>query len=282
MIRHGFIAALVVIVCVSSANAQSPWLFTWEKDQVLTTRVEHVTAVTETLANKPSEIVSKLMITKQWRVVDVDAQGNATLEQSLTSLRNEQLRPGSTLLFDSNDVEKSTPELKGMAKFINVPVAVIRADRLGRVLEVKMGPKNKYEAEPPFAFMLPGQAVREGQAWVRPYTVTLDPPLGVGEKFQAEQMAKVIKIENNKAIIELTTTIKNPPDAAADKVPLLQKELNGQVVFDIARGRVESVRLGTDKTVDMHQGAGSSYRFACTYTEQIVSGGPIVPTSGTR
>jgi hypothetical protein len=283
MFRQGFIAAALVCALAAHADAQTAWTFSWARGQVLTTRVEHTTAVTETISGAPNEITSKLVITKNWRVLDVDADGNATIEQSLSSLKNEQNRPGSALVFDSNDLAKSTPELKGMIKFINVPVAVIRVDRLGRVLEVKSGPKGKYDAEPPFVLVLPGQAVREGQAWLRPYTLTLDPPLGLGEKFQAEQLAKLIKIDGEKATIELSTTIKNPPTAAADKVPLLQKRLSGQLVFDIAKGRVESVRLGTDETVANHQGAGSSYRFMCNYTEQIiVPTSPIIPTSGAR
>lgn len=283
MIRHGLFAALLVVSLASQGRAQTAWQFSWEKGQVLTTKVEHDTAVTETISGKPNEITSKLAITKQWRVLEVDAQGTATIEQSLTSMRNEQSRPGSNLVFDSSDPEKSTPELKGMMKFINVPVATIRVDRIGRVIEVKTGPKSaKYDAEPPFAFVLPGQPVREGQAWLRPFTLTLEPPLGLGEKFQAEQISKVLKVEGDKATLELTTTIKNPPEAAADQVPLLQKQPKGTLVFDIARGRVESVRLATDGTVLNHQGAGTSYRFASNYIEQVVVPAPIVPTSGTK
>jgi hypothetical protein len=278
MLRRAYIAAFIMFSFTTPSEAQTPWLFRWTKGEILTTNVEHVTLVAETIAGKKSDITSKLSIVKRWRVLDVDAQGTATLEQSLASMRNEQVRPGGdTLLFDSNNLDKSTPELKGMMKFINVPVATIRVDRLGRVVEIKSGPKDKYEAEPPFAMVLPGQPTAAGQAWVRPFTIVLDPPLGVGEKYQAEQTARVAKIDGGKAIIDLTTTIKNPPEAASDKVPLLQKELTGQLVFDLASGRIASVRLTVDRTVENHQGAGSSYRFASQYVEQLLPANPIVP-----
>lgn len=282
MIRHGLIAACILVTLAGRGDAQNAWRFNWQKGQTHVTKVEHVTAVTETIDGKASDITSRLTIVKQWRVLDVESDGSATLEQSLTSLRNEQTRPGGdVLLFDSNNVEKSTKELQGMAKFINVPVATIRVDPLGRVLEVKSGPKGKYDAEPPFTIVLPGQPVREGQAWLRPFTIVLEPPLGLGEKYQAEQLAKFTKIEAGKATVELSTAIKNAPTAANDKVPLLQKELTGQIVFDVARGQIDSVRLSVDKTVENHQGKGSSYRFASNYVEQAVTPA-IVPTGGTR
>jgi hypothetical protein len=283
MIRHGFLAALLIAFVTAAAQAQTPWTFRWEKGQVITTKVDHVTAVTETIQGKALDITSKLQIVKRWKVLDVDAQGAATLEQSITSLRNEQSRTnGGTLLFDSANPEKSTPELKEMMKFINVPVATIKVDRFGRAIEVKSGPGQKYDAEPPFGFVLPGQAVAVGQAWVRPHTITLDPPLGAGEKYKGEQTAKLTKFESGKAIIDVAVTIKDLPEAANDQIPLLQKQLAGQLIFDAVRGRVDSVRLSVDKTVQNHQGAGSSYRFASTYIEQLVQPSEITPTGGIR
>ncbi len=282
-IRHGFIAAFLALAVVAQTHAQTTWRFRFEKGETIATKIEHVTSVAETVAGKKTDITSKLTIVKRWRVLDVDAQGTATLEQSLASLRNEQTRAGGeTLLFDSTDLDKSTPELKGMAKFINVAVATIRVDSIGRVVEIKTGPKDKYDAEPPFAFVLPGQPLHEGQAWLRPFTIVLEPPLGTGEKYQAEQTVKAAKVEGDKALLEMVTTIKNPPEAAGDRVPLLQKEVQGRLVFDVARGRVESVRLAVDRTVENHQGAGSSYRFASTYVEQLLAPSAIVPTAGTR
>lgn len=285
MHRHGLFAVLFLIAIATTADAQTAWRFKWTKGETLTTKVDHVTAVTETIGGKKSEITSKLTIVKRWRVLDVDAQGTATLEQSIASLRNEQTRPGGdVLLFDSTNLEKSTPELKGMAKFINVPIAVIKVDVIGRVLEVTQGPKTKYESEPPFAFVLPGQPVQPGQAWTRPFTITVDPPLGAGEKYEAQQMVKLLSVEANKATLSLATTLKNPPTTPSEQTPLLQKEMSGQVVFDTTKGQVERVQLSVDRTVEKHQGDGSSYRFASNYVEQAIEPVPlpIVPTSGTK
>src|SRR5438128_11564100 len=106
---------------------------------------------------------------------------------SLAAMRNEQKRTnGETLLFDSQDQAKSNPALyEQMSKFIGKTLAVLRIDPFGRVIEVKQGVASRYEAEPPFVIVFPAAKAQVGQAWRRPYTITLDPPLGTGEKYQA-------------------------------------------------------------------------------------------------
>jgi hypothetical protein len=54
-------------------------------------------------------------------------------------------------------------------------------------------------------------------------------------------------------------------------MPLVQKETQGTVVFDVAAGRVAEVRLTVDRTLENHQGPGSSYHFESSYSEQYVA-----------
>ena len=276
-------AAVVIGLFVGQASAQNAWQFRWQKDQTLNYRVRHVTSVTEIVQGNKIETSSQLDIAKRWRVVEVDAQGGALLEQSIVALRNQQKRPGGdTLLFDSTDPEKSTPELRGMSKFLNTPIAVIRIDGFGQVGEVTQGAKNKFDAEPPFVVIVPKAIAAERQAWVRPFTLKLEPPLGNGEKHDFEQKISCAKIAAGKAQLAVTIQLKAPPESAAAQVPLLQKQMQGQVVFDLERGLMLRAELAVDRTVEGHQGNGSSYRFASSYLEEYVEPTGVVPTSGTR
>ena len=56
--------------------------------------------------------------------------------------------------------------------------------------------------------------------------------------------------------------------AQADQEPLLQWQPEGEVVFDLQRGRLHSARLTINKELKNHQGEGSSYKFQSTYVEQ--------------
>jgi hypothetical protein len=267
---------LLAVTCILffavPAFAQLPWQFHWQKGQTLTYKIKHVTSVVETLEKGINTSNSQLDLVNRWQVAEVDAKGVATLTMTLVSMRNEQKRAsGDTLLFDSQNLEKSTPELREqMGKFIGQTVAVVRLDGYGRVIEVKQGNAASFEAEPPFLIVFPDAKAAAGQAWKRPFNVVLEPPFGTGEKVQADQRYDCTKIDAGKATLLVKTEFKTMPDNARERLPLLQKDVEGEIVFDLPRGRLISARLHTDKTVANHQGKGSSYQFKSDYSRELV------------
>src|SRR5262249_38937390 len=108
------------------------------------------------------------------------------------------------------------------------------------------------------------------QAWQRAYTVVIDPPAGTGEKYAAEQKYHCKKAEAGMAVIGVTTAFRSLPQAAADQLPLLEKQPEGEIVFDTAAGCLRSARLTIDKELKNHQGEGSSYHYKSTYTIEKV------------
>lgn len=270
---RAILAIAVGLVVVDALAAQeAPAAFRWQKGQTLTYKTQHVTAVEEFAEGSTVKSSSKVSIVKRWLVADVDAKGAATVQMSLVSLRNEQTRPnGEVLLFDSTMPDKGTPELREqMSKYVGQTVAILRVDTQGRILEVKQGPANKYEAEPPFAIVFPAVPLKEGLAWLRPFTVTLDPPFGTGQKYEATQKYACTKIVAGKATFTTANQFKSLPEATKDQVPLLQKMIEGQIVFDLQVGRLTEVQLNIDRTLTNHQGENSKYQFQSQYVEQLV------------
>ncbi len=185
-------------------------------------------------------------------------------------MRNEQLRPnGETLLFDSKNLDKSTPALrKHMSKFIGTTLAIIRVDDKGKVLEAKKGSLAKYLAEPPFVVTLPVSGGGVGQVWQRNYRVHLR----TGEKYKAVQSYRCKSIQGTAAVIEIQTAFLDQPESKLDLLPLFPKEISGEVVFDLAAGRMRSTELTIQKELQGHQGKGSSYLFTSSFREELVSG----------
>src|SRR5262245_56033690 len=135
MARTWMLAVLAAAVTASPALAQNAaWRFRWQNGQVLYYRVDHTTTVSETVSGNKVVTGSKLSLIKRWDVSAVDDKGVATLRLSVTAMRHEQSRPnGETLMFDSANPDKSTPELREqMGKFIGQTLAVLRVDSLGR------------------------------------------------------------------------------------------------------------------------------------------------------
>ena len=81
-----------------------------------------------------SEARTSLTLTRKWRVRAVDDKGIATLEMSITAMKNEMRKSDNeTLVRDSAKPE----DAKEMAAFLNVPIVVVRVDPQGRIVEVK-------------------------------------------------------------------------------------------------------------------------------------------------
>src|SRR4029077_20249526 len=114
----------------------------------------------------------------------------------------------------------------------------------------------KFESDPPFTLRLPPQAVTAGQAWDRLYEITIDRPPWTGEKYQAKQLFQLVSADNAVAKLTLTTSMVTQPDASADRIPLLEKQRDGEIIFNISAGRLESVHLRTDKSIQGHEGEG--------------------------
>jgi hypothetical protein len=276
-----FPTALVSLLALTTAAPPAaappaPARLRWEKGQVLVYKVEQTTLATDAVGEKKVETKTQLNLVKRWQVLGVDNSGVATLQLSLNSLRLETTAPGGDpILFDSANPDKSTPQMKEqMAKYVNAPLALLRVDGSGRVVEVKeskFGPPSRFENELPFVGVLPAEGpTKAGQTWERAYKITLEPPQGAGEKYDAVQKFTAKSPADGLAAVAFATTLKSPPEAAADQVPLLQMQPEGEVVYDLKAGRMRSATWAVDKEVKGHQGDDSSYHVTCKYTEQYV------------
>jgi hypothetical protein len=271
-----------ILFALAGASAVTPALpaqtpskmFRWETGQLLTYRVEHTTSAAETVSGTKNETKTKLNLTKRWYVAAVDPAGVATIQLSLAALRLETTTPsGGVLLFDSSDPEKSDPQMSGqLKKYVGDVLATLRVDGQGKVIEVKEskhGPASRFESEPPFVLVFPNAAPQEGMSWSRFYKITIEPPQGTGEKYDAVQECICKSVAQGSATFALTTTLKTQPESVLDRVPLLQLQPEGEVTFDVQSGRLQSAILRVDKELTGHQGEGSSYHFVSTYKEEI-------------
>jgi hypothetical protein len=274
MVRKEIAAAFVVLAVAAAAPAQTGPRYRWQAGQVLVYKVEHATQVIDSVGDAKVEMKAQINETKRWQVLAVDNDGVATLQLSLSALRIEQTTPsGDVLRFDSADLEKSDPDMrKGLSNFVGQPLAVVRMDVWGRVVEVKdaKGPATSLENELPFVVTLPAAMPQANQAWERAYKITLKPPQGTGETYDAVQRYTCKNATADALTVALATEIKKQPEAVNDRIPLLQSQPEGEIVFDLQAGRMRSATLKIDKELKGHQGEGSSYRFVSNYTEQYV------------
>lgn len=277
MIRAGSLTLLFGWLLTVPALTQNPQpvalKFRWQPGQMLHYRVAQTTVETEVVGGVKVESSMKLNNVRRWQVLAVDPAGVATVQQSLTALRIERTTAsGSTALYDSADAEKSDPEMaKQLAKYVGTPLAVLRIDSLGKVVEVKESkhaPASRYEAELPFTVQLPADGVWAGRFWDRQYQLTLEPPFGTGEKYPAVQRYTVKSLNAGLATLALTTVVKAPPE---DQAAMVQFQPEGEILFDMQQGILRRVSTAINKELKNHQGEESSYRFQGTYHAEYVA-----------
>jgi len=274
--RRFVLLAAVVLSSLSGARADAP-RFRFHKGETLAYHLVQTTRITETVPDekttKPveTEALTKADLIRHWKVADVDANGVATLEMSIASMRWERKAGKDEDVFDSSkpdDLNKSE-----MAKHVGPVLAVLRIDPQGRLVEVKeskVGPAARFAAELPFKLALPDAEPKPGETWDRTYTIQLDPPLGTGEKYAATQRYTCQEPKGGFLTVGLTTSIKDAPTPAAEQIPLLSLMPEGTLFFHAPSGRYYGARLKTEKELKNHQGEGSKYRFVSTYVEDLV------------
>jgi hypothetical protein len=275
MSRGPSLTILAVLSFATTAPAQAPQ-FRWRNGQVLTYKVSQTTAAEETVGDKAQITTTQLDLVKRWQVTGVDANGVATLQMTLASLRMETKTPSSEkLLFDSAKPAESTEALRDdMSKYIGPPLTVVRLDARGQLVEVKeskFGPESRLESDLPFKLVLPADALSVGKTWDRNYAIKLEPPHGTGESFEATQRYTLKGAAAGIATIGFTTAVKNPPEAAADQLPLLPLMPEGDIQFDFADGRLKGVKYQIRKELAEHRGEGSKYVFKTNYSEELIA-----------
>jgi hypothetical protein len=259
-----------------AATANTALRFSWQRNQTLTYKVLQRTVVRETSlydkSGKPTttEASTQLTLLKKWLIKEVDAAGVATLEMTISEMKSENRLPdGSLSVLDS-----TTPEgMKAMAAFLNVPVLTIRVDPFGRIAEVKeakAGSANRLHAELPFRMVLPETGPTTGQTWDRSFALKLDPPLGTGESYEFLQKFTATGVKDGLMTAAVETSLKAPPKALSERVPLVPMLWTGEVYFNTAAGKYHAARLRAKAELPNYQGEGTKFEYESSYAEDIV------------
>jgi hypothetical protein len=280
MIRRLAVLSLVVslasMVVAQPPAAQPAPRFKWQQGQALTYRVIQQTVVQETTmdekTNKPvtGEARTSLVLVRKWTVKEVDKLGVATLEMSISEMKNEFRQPdGTTVTRDSTKPE----DAKAMAAFLNTPIVTVRIDPQGKLVEVKDakgGSAARLQAELPFRLVLPDALPESGKAWERPFAMKLDPPHGTGESYDFTQKYTSKGAKDGLLVVGVETALKAPPKTASEQVPLIPMLWTGDVYFNTTAGKYHAARLKVKTELANHQGEGTRFVYESTYAEDAL------------
>ena len=282
---RGFLAATTFVAACVSGRAADPELlqFLFKAGDVLTYSVKQTTRVSETAYDEAAkelrtgDTATQLSVTRTWTVKDVDAAGVATLDMAITAMRTEIARPGPAdkdgkPTVDQIVIDSATDEGKQQtAAYLNKPIVTVKLDKLGNLVSATAvsGTADRLSAELPFRIALPAQAMAPGLTWDRPFTITLAPPLGTGEKHDAVQTYTNKGVTDGVLTVGLTTALKAVPADTAQLPPLVPLLWEGEALFDTKAGRFIGSKLAVKRDVPNHQGAGTRFVFESAFTETL-------------
>jgi hypothetical protein len=98
----------------------------------------------------------------------------------------------------------------------------------------------------------------------------LDPPLGTGESYEFTQQYTAGTTKGGLLPVEVATTLKAPPKALAERVPLVPMLWEGQVYFNTVAGKYHAARLRAKAELPNYQGEGTKFEYESVYTEDAV------------
>ncbi|MCL2117473.1 MAG: hypothetical protein FWH27_03495 [Planctomycetaceae bacterium] len=208
--------------------------------------------------------------TKNWKVLDVDANGTAILEYRFpdVSMSSRSSSEGIDRKYDSKTDTKPPVEFLDVAELVNEPIAHFTINTKGEIL--KRTQKAKVAATMQFAetaeenritIPMPEHAISVGDAWDYAREISIPQPNGTVKKVSVRERYKLEKVQNGVATFDFKTHIITPLHDDKDTDWALRTKIrNGKIQFDMIEGRSISQQYDVKKTVMgiFHGGHGSA------------------------
>jgi hypothetical protein len=243
--------------------------------ETVRTKVTHLATVETKIQGTTQVARSRSISTKLWRITEVDAAGNITFTHMVENVAMwQQVTGREEVSYDSTRDNKPPAQYEQVAESVGVPLATIKMNAAGRVLDRKDERPRVTLSVAQLAPPLPAGPVRIGDTWQEPQEVTVHMKDGSFRKIKTRRVYALAKVEDDIATITVRTDILTPyGDDPRIEVQLVQKLSHGTLKFDLAAGRVVHQQLEQDERVLGFSGADSLMQYVARYTEEPVPPG---------
>jgi len=260
---------MTVSVEAREAKATVQLRYAFSKGDMLASRIEH-RALTETTMNGLTESVETMTdSTRTWQVTDLDADGVATLEQSvedvtMTSRSSER----GEVRWSSSGEAAPPPGYEGVRASLRVPLVRLRVTPDGRVLERReLRPCPQAASGDLVIVPFPNEPIEEGHMWTIASEVVVEVPNGPRKAVRTRLRYRLEAVREGVATIAVDTTVLTPLDNPQLEARLLERIWNGTIRFDIERGRILGRTTSIDRRVVGFGGPQSSVRYKASLDE---------------
>jgi hypothetical protein len=232
-------------------------------------RVAH-RALTETTMNGTTQSIETMTdSTKTWKVIDVDAAGRATIEQTVDDVvMTSRASDRGEVRWNASGTAEPPPGYEGVRASLGKPLVRLVVATDGNVIE-----RRELLPCPPSAsgdlvvVPLPRERIRVGHEWTVPQEVVVEAPGGLRKAVRTRIRYRLERVADGIATIAVDTTVLTPVDEPQLEARLLERIWNGEIRFDIEAGRLVGRSTAVDRRVVGFGGPQSSVRYKASLEE---------------
>jgi hypothetical protein len=250
--------------------------------EVFRWNVEHVSTTKTTLEQVSEVMSSRSQSTVAWKVLAVDSQGQATLEQTIESMNMwQKIGAQPPVSYDSAKDAAPPREFADQAQTIGKPRMSILVDKRGQTITNETDTKqyNFGTGSPWIAF--PNQAIAIGHKWYLPNdVVTFNEDKSI-KRIKTRICYELAAVDDGTATIRFNTEILTPIDDPNIRSQLLQRITRGTMTFDLARGRTTGKQVNWNEKVQGCRGPNSLLHYLAEYRLSFVDPNAKTPVTST-
>ncbi|MFW6171088.1 MAG: hypothetical protein ACODAD_11405 [Planctomycetota bacterium] len=245
--------------------------YKFTKGEVVQWQVRHLGTTEAKVQGNTQTSKMRAVSTKQWEIVDVDDDGNATFVHSVLDVDMWQKVSGrEEIRYNSAEDENAPPEYRNVAKTVGVPLATVKISPSGNVLERDKTPRHVNSGLGEIAVPLPTEPVKVGQNWKIPNQIRVRRRDGQVLHIKTRLVYTLESVNSGVATINIRTEVVTPVNDPQVEVQLVQQLLDGELEFDLDAGRVMSRQVDWDKTVVGFNGDDSLMKYLARFTEELI------------
>jgi hypothetical protein len=245
-------------------------LYRYSPGQVLRYEGKRTMTVESTVSGMTQKFSSETESLREWRVVGMDAKGNARLVMSLLWVKLNAAEPnGKAFQFDTASDDNPGP----LKEIIGKPLLEVTLSPSGQVIDVS---QSNSEVAGAFVanvrtliFPVPPTPVSVGSGWQIDLELPMPPPLGPAEKMRLRQTFRLEKVVDSVAQINLATSTAEETNDRSRLGSIAQYLPSGRIELDLSRGVVRSVDQTIDQTIKDFAGTDSVMHVTGKYREVL-------------
>ncbi len=255
-----------------------------EQGQTLSWKVEHVTTTKTQISGTTEEASARVETLSTWKVTDVNkSNGQMVFTNSIEAIKSwKKVGEEEPATYDSRTTVKAPDEYAAIAETLGEQRSRITIEPDGEVLDRQSEYVSTDFSTGDVTIPLPSEPIAIGHRWNVPMHFQSSNEHGANVNLKARRCYEFLKVKGGKAYISFRTEVLTPIKSHSVRSKILQKMINGYVVWDIAKGLPVQKIVHWDEKVQAYNGADSFLKYVGRMTVKLVDSAELAEVAAVK